>query len=440
MSSTSQLFKNVQKYFADRNYKLPHQVFYNDGDFDDDIQRQFSQKERVANKPLVSTEIDLVTFLKKENLSDEEIENIRIFDYSKQQIQDVEVEYYLLHYDDVDTLTEKTEKYRGLILKKKNNEIKSVCQCFSYTPEYLVGVRLNYVTDNDIARITYAYEGPLARFWYDEEKWHFSTQKKINGRNSRWGGPTFGSVFDTFGLDTEKLDTSKCYIFLIEHQDLSTVIQANSILWLIGVFDKYGQRVYNSDRFDPIEIPVFLPEDLSTWQKAEDMAKEVDPYRQAGVIVHTKNGKCFKLLNEQYYWNRTFRGNEASAAIRYLQLRVENQQHLLTELCPRFKTKFIEIEETIPKIEEYLCRLWYKNHVQGLIQELPQKEYLLLKKLRQRQTNHLNPKNIEHSVQIIKQACHGLEARQINGFIKGTKFYLESLKKEQQTDEINNFF
>ena len=269
-----------------------------------------------------------------------------------------------------------------------------------FSEESLGDIDLNNCT------ITQAYEGTVIRVFKGPVtgNWYLSTHKKINGKNSRWSGPTFGKIFEEmWGTQEEHnyedyFDVSACYIFLVSHPENKLVCSYISPkLRLVGkflppcsdfdgIFMTAGVGDIRLSKPHPnvlIQTPIYVKDKNDLFEKVHSSVWN----ECSGVIVYNRLERaCYKLMNNQYSYKRNIRGNEPNLRLRYLQLLKEEDDTYklddLLELFPEKKEYFQEIESNyklvFPRLEKFYINRYRKGD-QSLIH---QEEHFILEKTR----------------------------------------------------------
>lgn len=400
--------------------------------------------QRFLNKPKLS---ELFDAEKEKSIckliwvsSDESEVNLRVFD----QVE--EDNLILLHY-----LNEEPSVYhvRGIVVDTKNMEI--VGQSFPFTEE-LTPDEINPFNHNTTSHavgpiygnvsdycITHAYEGTIIRYFQGRvtKKWYLSTHKKINGRRSRWSGPMFGDVFDSFWKDPDTLgvglDGSACYVFLISHPDNRLVCKiSDSKIMLLGYFT--GNCLYsimNPDKNipDPME---YLKEQIQepftiekresfhvdTFDELREKAEQLSWEDCTGLLLtYWDNVKprlrCYKVVPDEYTKRRDLRGSEPNFRLRYIQLHVNGNDNEFRELFPEKEEFFNQIDKDMNvDLPRHLKQLYYERYSMKQFTKLPSEEHYVLEKTRK---GYVPGRSILANLRLILNECN---PRQLNALIK----------------------
>ncbi len=365
--------------------------------------------------------------------------NLRVFD----QVE--EDNLILLHY-----LKAEHSVYhvRGIVVDTETLEI--VGQSFPFTeelsPNDLVPVCPHSPKCDDPIHgdvndyyVTHAYEGTILRFFQGRvtKKWYLSTHKKINGRRSRWSGPMFGDIFDSFWQDPDTLgdglDGRACYIFLISHPENRLVCKiSSSKIMLLGY--STGECLYSlinpSETVpDPME---YLKEQFikgSTIEKRESFHVEtLDELKKRTeelswedctglLLTYWDNAKprlrCYKIVPDEYTKRRDLRGSEPNFRLRYLQLYNDGQDEDFRELFPEKEEFFDQIEKDMTTdLPRYLKQLYYERYTKKQFTRLPPEEHYVLEKTRK---GYVPGRSILANLRLTLNECN---PRQLNALIK----------------------
>jgi hypothetical protein len=287
--------------------------------------------------------------------------------------------------------------------------------------------------------ITHAYEGTILRFFQGRvtKKWYLSTHKKIDGRKSRWSGPMFGDVFDSFWKDPNKLgdglDGRACYIFLISHPENRLVckISAPKIMLLGYSTGNCLYSLINPDEnvSDPME---FLKEHaiepsaiekrksfhVSTLDELKEKTEQLSWEDYTGLLltywdILKPRLKCYKIVPDEYTERRELRGSEPNFRLRYLQLHADGEDETFRELFPEKKEFFDQIEKDMTTdLPRYLKQLYYERYSKKQFTRLPPEEHYVLEKTK---NGYVPGRSIIANLRLTLNNCN---PRQLNALIK----------------------
>ncbi len=384
--------------------------------------------------------------------------NLRVFDRVEED------NLILLHY-----LKAEHSVYhvRGIVIDTETLEI--VGQSFPFTeelsPDDLPGMCLHnpecdgasVQIHGDVSDyyITHAYEGTILRFFQGRvtKKWYLSTHKKINGRRSRWSGPMFGDIFDSFWQDPDTLgdglDGRACYVFLISHPENRLVCKiSTSKIMLLGY--STGECLYslinpNETIPDPME---YLKEQFikgSTIEKRESFHVEtLDELKKQTeellwedctglLLTYWDNAKprlrCYKIVPNEYTKRRDLRGSEPNFRLRYLQLHNDGQNEDFRELFPEKGEFFDQIEKDVTTdLPRYLKQLYYERYSKKQFTRLSTEEHYVLEKTRK---CYVPGRSILSNLRLTLNECN---PRQLNALIK----YMYISRRTNFTCEVSS--
>jgi len=244
-----------------------------------------------------------------------------------------------------------------------------------------------------------SYEGALLRIFNYNGKWYVTTHRKLDAFHSKWASrhESFGSTFqkaleaefkehsnflpelmERLKVEPEEilqsfmstLNPEKQYMFLVLNTAENRIVcqaPTRPTVFHVGTRNKNGEEL----SFDE-NVGLPYPEKLhfDTVEQLTTYVKNADPTSYQGVVVFTKDGDHFKVLNTDYQELFQVRGNEPSIKFRYLQLRMDKTKgDKLYWLYPKYADKFDEYENTLYEIAKNI----YKSYVARYI---PPREYV----------------------------------------------------------------
>jgi hypothetical protein len=263
-----------------------------------------------------------------------------------------EDDFILLKYNQIDSdfTNEIVRECRGLILDKN---FKPVCVPFFKFGNY--GETYCPEIDWKSARVQEKVDGSLIKVWFYDEQWRVSTNGSIDAYTSDIGQSifsvldipykTFGGLFDkakeNCGLDFNRLDTHKTYMFELVSPYNKVVIPYKDIaIYHIGT--------RNNDTLEELDedIGVQKPKhyDLHTLEDCIETASKM-PYSEEGYVVVDKNWNRVKIKSPQYVAVHHLKNNGDLNISSLVQLVRANE---IAEFC----TYFPEYKEYIIKLKE----------------------------------------------------------------------------------------
>ena len=338
----------------------------------------------------------------------------------------------LYHYDTCDNFSpEELQSTRGII---KNNSV-IVCKTNSFIPEIrtddVEGIK-QFITPNCNKTTSFyeAQEGSILRLWYYKEdenvekhRWFLSTHKRINAFASKWGSrSTYGETFlnclsklnlnknskknKSWADDSDEDDTNNStqssttifekfcnnlnknfvYNFLIRNTDINRVVvrgYTEPEIFCLGMYDKTKQFKYI-----PCDKNFVVPSLPSySYQSLDKMIIDIEKFdinKVSGILLVTSEGKLIKLVNETYDRLFKLRGNVPNILVRYLELRLNEEQkseylHLYNEKNEEFK----DIENILTDVSKNVFKKYLARYVYKQFAILPSCQFKIITKLHQ---------------------------------------------------------
>lgn len=342
-----------------------------------------SLDEQISNKVFELLEV-----------SPEEDSNLRIFD------QIPEDSLILIHYLEP---TETCKHIRGIVIDVENEKI--VAKSFPYTDDILITDKeqLSTISLKDNYEVTKACEGTILRIFQGKisKKWYISTHRKINGRRSRWSGPTFGEMFDSIWGEedfSKYFESGYCYIFLLSHIENRLVCKVpETRLIHVQTYQERDSNLSISSFCKKNHPNVKSKEVLELGNNLEDLTKfasNLDWREYSGILITTyteENGyrtidNCWKLVTPEYYERRGIRGNEPNLKLRYLQLRQNDDEDAdvssIRKLFPEKEELFNTVESQLKELPAFLENYYIERYREGNFMILPKETHILLENTR----------------------------------------------------------
>ncbi len=344
----------------------------------------------------------------------------------------------LYHYDTCDNLSsEELQSTRGII---KNNSV-IVCKTNSFIPEIRTddteGINqfiTPLISNSKNTTFYEAQEGSIVRLWFykeDENKekhrWFLSTHKRINAFASKWGsrstyGETFLNCISKFNFDEVKTKNNKnkswaddsdedetnistqpqdtifekfcntlnknfIYNFLIRNTDSNRVVvkgYTDPEIFCLGFYDKSKGFTYVSPNEKKFIIPSLPSYSYISLDKMLCDIEKFNIFQKAGILLVTSEGKFIKLVNEKYDKLFKLRGNVPNILVRYLELRLKEEEkceyfYLYSEKIDEFKNIEVILNDICKNVfKKYLARYIYKQFA-----ILPPSQFKIITKLHQ---------------------------------------------------------
>lgn len=295
------------------------------------------------------------------------------------------------------------EHVKGIVLDiEDKSNIKIIAYGFPHAEEYDVETITvpSGLTFSSSSIVTKAHEGTILRLFMGKKtrKWYVSTHRRINGRKSKWAGPTFGEMFDQVWGDkseysySDYLDEEECHIFLVSHPENRLVCEISKpSLCLVGQYNPQDVHMRLAGNLKMKKIHPFVDiqanMNFSTIQDVTQYAKTCDWRECTGILVFNLSEKdqkhlsCYKLTPSEYSKRRTLRGDESNFSLRYLQLKDEDKIEFKS-LFPEKKHIFDEIDQDLKELPGYLSNIYIRRFDHGKYDALSTEEYFIIQNTR----------------------------------------------------------
>lgn len=304
--------------------------------------------------------------------------------------------------------SEAVKQSRGIVF----NGDELVMKAFPYTEEIRVSDIQTYSDKINISECKFyrSYEGMLIRMFYYTDKWFISTHRKLDAFRSKWSSRvSFGDMFvrclekeyqynsefaenlnrvsstseDTLLSRFEKtLDTAKQYMFLLLNNEENRIVCINDPegpgMFHVGTFDSTTGNSVQDDIY--ICSPDELGSEYSSLQDVYEHAQTLDYTKYQGIIIFAPNNKQYKVLNSDYDYFFSVRGNEPSIKFRYLQVRNnEEYSNALRKMYPNMVGAFNSYENYIRLIAKDIFEAYVERFMKKKFATVSQDEYVIIK-------------------------------------------------------------
>ena len=316
---------------------------------------------------------------------------------------------FCYHYNkDVSVLSSsETKQCRGII---KTSKQKVVCRSFGYTPEFTLSDVENIsnhvlpLLDNPNLLVFPSQEGTMIRVFHYSDEWYFSTHKKINSFESRWGcDKSFGDLFveaykkkyevelkSIYEDLDERFNKENMYVFLLKNCMLNRIVcsapeypEVELICHLQmtpGVVETTHCHFYNETES---LTTLFTKDNLS------DLVSDIDITKYQGYLfIDSQTLECVKVLNNKYTELSKLRNNQPSLLFRHIELQQENMVSELLDELQRFEELYPEHQDSfnrLYKVLEDVCDNIYKKYrnrfVRKQISFAPPDQFYIMKSL-----------------------------------------------------------
>jgi hypothetical protein len=337
---------------------------------------------------------------------EQSVENIYVVD------EDYKNNLQLYHYnkcsnDSLDCI----KNARGVV----KSDDKIVSKSFGYIDECTVdGENVSELIENNKqildkihsfhqSKIYTMYEGTVVRMFFWKHKWFLSTHKKLNAFDSKWGNSeckTFGEMFvdslcdplvnnsitssdevlDIFNNFCFQLDTNKTYVFLIIHDDLTSMIckRSNKIppCLHIGEFDNKTNLLVEGNTSGLPSLPQLS---FNTVFDLIEYVRKLNHLEHPGVIIYFPNQTQLKIYNHNYKKAQELRGNQPDLLYRYLEVRKNNDlSNRFLELYKEQEDYLISSELAILDVSKKLFHLYMRRYIQKQYVFVPKCEFMVM--------------------------------------------------------------
>lgn len=304
--------------------------------------------------------------------------------------------YALIHY--TKPLPE-NYPYRGIILDVKRG--KMVCRSIPYVPEYCIDrddLAEVLGEDHTLRKLEMrkVFYGVYVRIFYDSGKglWICSTHRKIDGRNSHWGGESFGNIFSLFFPRKyyRKLNKNCCYVFLMAHPELGPMYENRPPEFrIVDVYDlQNNRRLRPKETTDSLTKLKYLESvRYNTLEELREYVMSMDPYTTIGVLIRTRerlspNLPCRKVIKVTHPMYSAFRhviGNEMSTSIRYIELiRIAPKlSDIFVHLAQNFTSEARKIKQTMENAVSLIEAIFRIRYIDGALYNVSSSLHSILK-------------------------------------------------------------
>ena len=210
-------------------------------------------------------------------------------------------EYILFKYNQIDSdfSLDEVREARGSIYKIKDNKFVCVCRpfdkFFNYGEKYAASIQW----DSPNLSVTEKIDGSLIKAWWDNDKWHWSTNGSINAAAICISGTETSfmelieGAFQKNGLTTklveEILDSSCTYMFeLVGPVNKIVIPYEQNIYYLATRHNEDGCYLDDSSMFHNL-IPIPTVVKMDNLKAIVDAAAELDWTHEGFVVYDGKN-------------------------------------------------------------------------------------------------------------------------------------------------------
>ena len=339
-------------------------------------------------------------------------------------------------------MEEEVKKCRGRVY---DNSGKLIMNCFNYVDELSPSTFREKHPHFDISQYNcfMSREGTVIRVFCHNDKWFLSTHKRLDAYKSKWSSKqSFGELFEKNILTVykdmneffSKLNKENTYAFLILSTPENRIVNTSSNGEVYHVYTLHGEKVVDDDvgiiKFEP------LSDDL-TIDDIYKIVSNVDPLESQGVIFfHKTKNYQIKMVNNDYTYLSSLRGNEPSIKFRYIQIRNETFIHDFINLYKEYNEWFVLYESIINETISDIFSAFITRYINRDYIMIPQKEYIVLQKCKKYVDS--KPVNYKLTLEDVSNFFNELNCTQINKIIKDR--YFSYTPQEYYKTPGRNFF
>jgi hypothetical protein len=266
----------------------------------------------------------------------------------------------------------------GIILEKETNKVVCMSQ------NKFVMINSNEQIDNlkdtySKFRMEYCEDGTVIRLYNYKGTWYTATTKCIDANHSYWSSKkTFDSMFwEIFDKDTNNLDVSYTYVFVLIHKDNRIVInhKYNNLIYINRIhndskLEDYTNHFYSDDKNRSIRRTKQIESNNG------EIHYPLDDYynpSKRGVIIKFYNKELNNWIIYQYDFNsysqiKQVRGNVPLIRMRYLELLQD--QDTLQRLEDYYKESFFlftMIKHQMNNLYKEIHKLYFDSHIKHTV-------------------------------------------------------------------------
>ena len=269
--------------------------------------------------------------------------------------------YFICNYNMIESDFHYTEvqEARGSIFKwnEKLHKAKYVCHPFNKFFNY--GEELAASIDWKFARVTEKIDGSLMKMWWQDAKWHLSTNGMIDAFAAPVSdfGITFGQLFEkALGYSIQELgmflNKNYTYCFELTTPESRVVIDYDSAVWFLTAFEKmtgYEMDAMAYPRLDNVRYPHWY--DLTSLDDVLKVVNAMDKTHE-GVVVADIHSNRIKVKSPEYLMAAHLRNNGAITKKKIIEYFRNNQLDDFLAYCPQYKETVEQIRTAYRAIIE----------------------------------------------------------------------------------------
>lgn len=253
---------------------------------------------------------------------------------------------------------------RGIIYRK--DTLECVCHPFNKFGNY--GESYCPAIDWNSAEVQQKIDGSLMKVWFDDNKWHVSTNGTIDAFKANLNdlsiNKTYGDIFLnalatanlTFKDFIAHLTENFVYLFELVSPITKVVIPYNSTeLYYLGCRDRSTDKEIRPSEYNPFlglfKTPIIYS--LRTLSDVEEAAKAL-PWDEEGYVVCDKDYNRVKIKSPEYIKAHHSGLNGNITKERLLDLILENEQTELLIYYPEYSRKIDDLKNKMNNFKHYI--------------------------------------------------------------------------------------
>jgi hypothetical protein len=336
-----------------------------------------------------------------------------------------------------------TRVCRGLVIDNTTREI--VC----FPPEKSINFQNLFQPGTDFSGVGIEdfIDGTMINLFNYNNQWHISTRSRI-GANCSWlGNKSFNEMFEDAkdNLDYSKLETDKCYTFVLRHPENRIVMQYNKAdLVFVQVRDLNTLNILNiydyAEMLKSKGVEVQLPKRHS-FKNIDEITKYISDmdWQEQGLVFKIGNNRS-KIRNQKYNYVKSMRGNNPKVFYNYLELRNNKMIKEYLHYFPEYSEEFQGYRDEINRMTNLLhkCYMNYRIHKSIQYDTIPYELRPLMYELHGHHLNH----NVKITFEHVRNYFNALPIKKIIFIInykKNQNYYESKLNAsvENTTNDMN---
>lgn len=302
--------------------------------------------------------------------------------------------YVLLKYSQLnsDFSYRVVQECRGCILKDTAVGWQYVCRPF--VKFFNRGEELAANIDWKTARTTEKIDGALMKLWFDDGKWHLSTNGTIDAFTaiSMEADVSYGQVFErALGYSVKELgkylDPKFTYMFEMTSPETRVVIPyPDGAYYLAKKETKTGREDFSSVVIPGVKYPKVYP--LNNIESIVSAAKKMSKDEE-GFVVNDANGHRIKIKSPEYLLAAHLSANHSLSIKKLLRAVMNGTSDDLVAYAPEYKERIDGIKQALNAYESDLEAIWEhfgkdafsmeRKEFAAYVASEPQREYVFKK-------------------------------------------------------------